>query len=128
VKFFHFGKDGGDESTVWGFWLIEAKRLFSIAVLKFVGESREAFHNHAFDSISWVLKGQLVENMLDGTVNVYRPSLLPIITRRNTFHKVDSTGTTWVFTLRGPWTKTWHEYLPQTDEQITLTNGRVRVA
>src|SRR5581483_2946273 len=118
MKLFFKGKDGGVESTVWGYWLIEAKSLFSVAILKFVGKSREAFHTHAFDSISWVLKGQLTEHVADDSfglhvekTNIYRPSLIPVITKRNTFHKVDSDGTTIVLTLRGPWKTYWREYL-----------------
>jgi hypothetical protein len=124
MKLFSWGKDGGTESTVWGLWLIEAKSLFSIAILKFVGDSREAFHTHAFNSISWIIKGKLIENMKYGKsrLNVYRPSLTPIITKRNTFHRVDSVGTTWVLTLRGPWSDTWLEYAK--DKYTTLTHGR----
>jgi hypothetical protein len=133
LKLFYRGKDGGTESTVWGFWLVEIKSLFSVALLKFVGKSREAFHNHAFDSISWVLRGQLRETLLTDDpycqiVNVYRPSPKPVITRRDTFHQVDSVGTTWVFTLRGPWLKTWEEFRPNEDRFVTLTHGRKEVA
>jgi hypothetical protein len=124
LKLFYHGKDGGAESTVWGWWLIEAKNLLSVALLKFADGSREAYHDHAFNSISWVLRGKLVEHNLDGTVNTYTPRLRPIITKRDTFHKVVSEGTTWVFTLRGPWWTTWHEYLPPTGQRLTLTNGR----
>lgn len=133
MKLCFWGKDGGEESTVWGFWLVEMKSLFSVALLKFVGDSREAFHSHAFNSISWVLRGQLREHFLDDDPlyscprNVYHPSWKPIVTRRSTVHKVDSVGTTWVLTFRGPWTYTWTEYLPETREYVTLMNGRVKV-
>jgi hypothetical protein len=118
------GKDGGPESTVSGFWLIEAKRLISVAFVLFRNGSREAFHSHAFNSISWVLRGRLDEHNLGGTINRYFPSWRPIITRRDTFHKVVSTGNTLVFTIRGPWARTWREYLPGSDSFVTLTNGR----
>ena len=55
MKLCYVGKDGGPESTVWGFWLIEIKKLFSVALLCFENGSREAFHTHAFNSVSWVL-------------------------------------------------------------------------
>lgn len=131
MKLFHLAKDGGVESTVWGFWLVEIKSLFSVAVLKFVGASRDAYHTHAFDSISWLLKGELEENVLVtpqvGYTKQYRPSLRPIITRRSTFHKVDSFGTTYVLTFRGPWVSKWHEYLPSASRFRTLTHGRKEV-
>ena len=120
-------KDGGPESTVTGYWLIESKSLFSICLLKFEGKSREAFHSHAFNSIAWVLKGKLTESMLDGRVFTHTPSLKPFVVTRDDFHKVDSDKTTWVFNIRGPWFKEWREYLPKESRFRTLTNGRVEV-
>mgnify|MGYP001575993171 CR=1 FL=1 len=58
MKLFYYGKDGGPESHVWGFWLIEAKSLFSIVLLRFENGTREAYHSHAFNSLSWVLRGR----------------------------------------------------------------------
>lgn len=124
MKLFAKAKDGGPESTVTGYWLCEFKRLFSIVLLKFEGRSREAYHEHAFNCISWLLKGQLTETMMDGTVIVHRPSLKPIITKRETFHKVDSDGNSWVISFRGPWVPYWREYLPTKGEARTLTHGR----
>ena len=121
MKLFKKMKDGGPESTVTGYWLIEAKSLFSIAILRFDGKSREAFHNHAFNCFSWVLKGKLTETMLDGRVRHYLASFKPFVTTRQDFHKVDSDGVTFVLTFRGPWAKTWNEY---TDKFITLASGR----
>lgn len=120
-------KDGGPESTVTGYWLVEIKSLFSICLLKFEGKSREAFHSHAFNSIAWVIKGKLTENMLDGRVNIHSPSFKPFYVTREDFHKVDSDGTTWVFNIRGPWAKKWEEYLPLESRFRTLTNGRIEV-
>lgn len=124
MRFLHLGKDGGPDSSVWGYWFIELKRLLSVVLLKFVGQSREVFHNHAFNSVSWVLRGKLIEELRDGTVRMHGPSLRPIITRRETFHKVDSVGTTWVFSLRGPWASSWNEYQPQNNQLIRLGKGR----
>lgn len=127
MKILSWGKDGGPESKVWGFWFCEFKNLFSIVLLKFEDGTREAYHTHAFNCISWVLKGTLIEKMLNKNVNLYYPSPNPIITTRDTFHQVESVGTTWVFSIRGPWSKTWYEYLPNEDKLIKLTNGRKEV-
>lgn len=127
MKFFHRAKDGGPKSTVVGYWLAEVKRLFSVALLRFANGSRDEYHSHAFNSVSWVLWGTLIEEHLDGRIEVHVPSLFPIITRRDTFHRVVSLGTTWVFTLRGPWARTWYEYDPLTDRTVILRNGRVVV-
>lgn len=124
MKILSYGKDGGKDSVVWGFWLIEIKPLFSITLLCFEDGSREAYHSHAFNSISWVIKGRLEERILDGPIRKYTPSPRPLFTYRDTFHKVFSFGRTWVLTFRGPWKKTWKEFLPETKEVVTLTNGR----
>jgi hypothetical protein len=133
MRFFHIGKDGGPKSTVTGYWLVELKKLFSVALLRFDDGSRDEYHSHAFDCISWVLKGRLREQHLNypaetqGREQVHRPSLLPVITLRTTFHRVVSEGTTWVFTIRGPWAKVWKEFNPATKVFSTLENGRKMV-
>ncbi len=124
VKILHHAKDGGPESCVDGYWLIEVKRLFSIAVLRFGDGSRDSYHNPAFDSVSWVLRGKLREEHLDMSVSEYQASILPVVTLRSTFHRVVSIGTSWVLTFRGPWSKTWEEFNPITAQHTTLASGR----
>lgn len=121
-------KDGGLESNATAYWLIEWKLLFSIALLKFEGKSRECFHTHAFNSISWLLKGKLKEEFLCVYMDtkVYKPSILPIITTKNIFHKVSSQGTSWVITFRGPWNSKWKEN-NISEGTYELTNGRKRI-
>ena len=122
------GKDGGPKSRVDGFWLIRAKSLFTIALLRFDRGSREAYHSHAFNCISWVLSGGLEEHMHDGEVLIHRPGLKPIITKRETFHKVYGLeGSNWVLTFRGPWANRWRE-ITEDGRDITLTHNRVEVA
>lgn len=120
-------KDGGAESTVWAHWLVEMKRLFSIALLRFEDGTRDAYHNHAFDSVSWVIRGELIEEHLTGRVEVHRPSLKPFKTHKDTFHRVRSKGRSWVLTFRGPWERFWHEYHPSNERLVTLTDGRKEV-
>jgi len=124
MKLFRHAKDGGPESTVDGWWLVEIKSLFSIVLLRFDGPSRFAYHEHAFHSVSWLLRGQLVERLRNTRIStVYNPSPLPIVTRRSDFHMVDSVGTSWVLSFRGPWAKTRREYIPGRGMR-TLTDGR----
>lgn len=134
MKFCYVGKDGGPDSTVWGFWPIEIKSLFSVALLCFEDGSRDAFHTHAFNSISWLLKGRLVEHVKEGSTDQLReyfvehvPSLWPIITKRVPMHKVSSNGRSWVITFRGPWVNHWWEYLPKTGIWTRLTHGRKEI-
>lgn len=128
MKFFSRSKDGGPESTVWANWLVELKSLFSVVLLKFADGSRDSFHSHAFTSVSWVLRGSLSELHLNNGVAVqHKPSIWPVITKRTTFHRVVSNGTTWVISFRGPWAATWKEFDPKTGNFITLTHGRIEV-
>ena len=128
MRLLFWGKDGGAESTVWGFWPVEIKSLFSVALLVFEDGSREAYHTHAFNSVSWVLRGRLTEYIIKSQeTNLYNPSFKPIITKRDTFHKVRSIGRTYVLTFRGPWSDTWQEYRQRENKHVTLTHGRVEI-
>lgn len=127
MKLFRKAKDGGPKSTVTGYWLIEWKGLFSVTLLKFKDGSRDEYHSHAFDSVSWLLKGCLVEQHLNGAEQEHRPSLVPVVTRRTTFHRVLSKGTTWALTFRGPWSDMWLEFDPRSHEFTTLAHGRKKV-
>lgn len=124
MRLFYHGKDGGKLSTVEGFWLIEIKPLFSVALLKFNEGSREAFHTHAFHAVSWYLFGDATEYDIDGTSKRWVGFCFPKITLRNKFHKVYAHKPTYVLTLRGPWVDRWKEFLPRTKEYLTLTHGR----
>jgi len=120
-------KDGGGESTVTGYFLIESKRLVTVVLLRFDGPSREAYHEHAFNCVSWLLAGRLQETFANSkSVRRYTPSWLPFITRRSDFHKVSSeTPRSWVLSIRGPWSDTWREQLPLEGNRVrTLTHGR----
>lgn len=129
MKFLWGSKDGGPESNVrmWGF---ESKMFGSALVLCFGKGSREAYHTHAFNAISWVLTGGLKEEIhpVRGFF-FYFPSFKPIFTSRDTFHKVHGLDyKNWVLTFRGPWRARWREYLPKTNKYQTLTHGREVVA
>lgn len=140
MKLFKRMKDGGPSSRVWGYFLIEWKPVFSIVLLHFKDGTREAYHSHAFNALSWVLWGQLTEDRL-GTVilpdglsdpdlwrwvdeeKVYRPSLFPIFTGRSNLHKVRSRKNTWVLSFRGPWTDRWLE-INEEGQTVLMTHGR----
>lgn len=134
MKFLETTKDGGAESTVWAHWLIELKGLFSVALLRFEHGTRDAYHSHAFDCVSWVLSGELHEQHYpcnSGRLDIHRAGLTPIVTRRNTYHRVRSIGRTWVLTFRGPWSKTWREAVPDGEggyAERKLAHGRREVA
>ena len=124
MKFFKTGFDGGAKSGVVGFWVVEIKSLFSIVVLKFNKGTREAFHSHAFNAFSWIIKGSFKEHKLDQESRIYTPNLIPKYTPRSNCHKVEALTTTWVLSIRGPWQNTWKEYWPRTKEWVTFQSGR----
>jgi hypothetical protein len=128
MKILTIMKDGGNLSRVWGLFLVEFKTLFSVVFLWFASGSREAFHTHAFNAVSWVIWGKLIEDNLYGRQVVYRPSFKPIWTPRDRFHKVTSEGTTIAISFRGPWLKHWREYLPVDKKFLVLTHGRKVIA
>lgn len=125
MKILKWAKDGGPESPVDAFFVVEIKSLFSIAVLRFNYGSREAFHTHAFNALTWFIRGDLVEQDVSGDYYVYKRSILPKLTRRTKNHRVIAIETSWCFTLRGPWQKTWTE--TQDGKSIVLTHGRKQV-
>ena len=130
----HWGsKDGGAESHVYAYGL-ELKSLFSVLVLRFEDGTRDAYHSHAFDAVSWVLSGELEElvqhdrfGVVSYTPHYHKPGEGMIHTARETVHRVRSIGTTWVLSLRGPWVDTWTESVPSREGRYTprtLTHGR----
>lgn len=133
MKLFFKSKDGGPESNVTGYWLIEWKKVFSIVLLRFDKGSREAYHNHAFNAWSWIIKGELAEiYMLSNYRTGEKTKHIKFIdagdtifTSRDRLHKVYGLADrTWVLSFRGPWNTTWNEYFQELDKTITLTNGR----
>lgn len=129
MKWFFKGKDGGPESNVTGYWLVECKSALSIVLLRFDKGSREAFHSHAFNALSWVLWGWLEEHVFHPDYNEtvhLTPSFIPVYTARERMHKVyGKADVTWVFSIRGPWVDTWKEFLPKLERYVTLGHGRV---
>lgn len=127
----HWGsKDGGPESHVWAYGL-EVKWLCSVLVMRFEDGSRDAYHDHAFDAVSWVVnrEGRLQE-YLYGSERPdpecdYTRTAVPIVTPSSRLHRVVSVGRTWVLTFRGPWARTWREVTPEGAR--VLTHGRKQV-
>jgi hypothetical protein len=125
MKILWNNKDGGKESHVW-VWGFESKRFGSVLLLKFAEGSREVYHNHAFNSLSFLLSGELEEHMVHGVVIKHKGFLKVIKTYTNTFHKVyGKAKSSWVLTFRGSWLKYWNEY--DGEELTILTHGRKQV-
>lgn len=128
-KIFYKKYDGGPDSGVTGYFLIEWKALFSIGILHFKKGSREAFHSHAFNAITWWLKGKVTEEKFLGQNADFSPSLKPKITMRDNVHKVYAHEDTYALTFRGPWKDEWIECRPSKEmngsyDVVVLTHGR----
>lgn len=118
--------DGGKESGVTGYMLIEWKPLFSIGLLHFKKGSREAYHSHAFNAWTLWLKGRVTEETYM-SYSHRRPQqdfepYQSKTTSRSKIHKVIAHEDTWALTLRGPWKDYWIEI--RGDQEFTLTHGR----
>lgn len=124
MKLFSLMKDGGKESHVSGLYFVEIKSWFTVVLLHFSPGTRDAYHSHAFNALSWVFKGRLIERRLNDSTFVYTPSIVPLYTGRSVFHQVISVGDTWVLSFRGPWVDKWREFLPLENSYLTLTHGR----
>jgi hypothetical protein len=122
VRILSLSKDGGPDSPVDAFFLIEIKSLFSIALLRFNEGGREAFHTHAFNALTWFISGDLEEEDIDDNFYLYSRSIFPKYTPRSKNHRVYANSTSWCFTIRGPWKSTWTE--DDETHHTVLTHGR----
>lgn len=125
-RLFYIKPDGGKNSGVTAFFLIEWKVLFSIGILYFKEGTREAYHNHAFNALTWWLKGKVTEIKLNGEHRIFTPSLKPKYTSRENFHKVHTHKNTIALTFRSNWRDTWKEF--RNGLYVTLTHGRKEIA
>lgn len=113
--------DGGKFSGVTGYFLVEIKSLFSIVLLRFETGSREAFHEHAFNALTWWLKGRVLEQHVNEYPKSFHAGQVKYTPRR-TFHRVVALETAWALSIRGPWVDYWREL--RGDKLVTLTHGR----
>lgn len=120
-RFFYKKPDGGLNSGVTGYFLLEWKTVFSIGILHFRPGSREAYHSHAFNALTFWLRGKVTEQKFDGINSEFQASLCPKYTRRDNCHRVLVHTDTWALTFRGPWQDVWKEYRPHL---VRLTHGR----
>ncbi len=132
MKLFRKSYDGGPNSGVTGYWLIEWKKVFSIVLLHFSPGSRDAFHSHAFNALTWWLKGTVKEEFYYSYPEAWtdsiewKPSLMPKFTPRNNFHKIIAGPKgAWALSIRGPWAPTWFEN--KNGQTYELGHGRVKI-
>lgn len=124
MRLFQKAKDGGPESPVDGYFLIEIKKLFSVVLLRFNPGTRETFHSHAFNAVTLWLRGQVTERFAGPywEEKTWKAGQAKV-TRRTDMHRIITPDTgAWALSFRGPWRDTWQEY--KAGQVTTLTNGR----
>ena len=123
MKFFKKSYDGGADSGVTGWFLIEIKPLFSIVVLRFSEGTRDAYHSHAFNALTLWLKGTVLEHDYDNPEKSRLWGAGDIkYTPRSKMHMVEALTTTWALSIRGSWQSRWKE--ARKGKLVTLTHGR----
>lgn len=128
MRFFSKAKDGGKDSPVDGYFLIEIKGLFSIVFLKFNKGQRESYHTHAFNALTWFLWGDLEEQKYNGSIHEYKRNIIPKITKRDNNHRVKANKNSYCISLRGRWASTWTEHNNINKVKTTFTHGRKVIA
>lgn len=131
-RIFYIKPDGGKDSGVTAYFLIEWKILFSIGILHFKEGGREAYHNHAFNALTWWLKGSITEERISNLIfnkgivrKNFKSSFKPKYTLKDNFHRVIAHKDTYALTFRGAWKDTWQEF--KNEKYITLTHGRKEI-
>lgn len=122
-KFSFKTSDGGKTSGVNGYLFFEWKPFFSFGFLRFNKGSRDNYHSHAFNALTWWLKGEVLEEKYNGHLTRFLPSIKPKYTSRDNVHRVIAEEITWAFTVRGPWENDWFEIDPN-GNKIKMTHGR----
>ena len=117
--------DGGKASGV-SSWGIEIKWLFSIVLLKFEPNERVNYHSHAFNALTFWLKGDVSESRREDEwltyIRRFKAGNIKYTSRKNV-HKIYCNKPAWAISFRGPWKKEWTEVTPD-GEVIKLTHGR----
>lgn len=93
--------------------ILEYKKLFSIKLFKFhkTDGKQDRFHTHAFNAYSFLLKGNYIEEVLDGDVikklprNRSRVLFIP----KDSFHRITKSTNCTTILITGPWGKTFKE-------------------
>lgn len=121
MRFLSVAPDGGKDSGVTGFYIVEIKPLFSLVLLHFRKGTNETLHSHAFNALTLWLKGTVKEHLLDGSSHMWFAGQVKY-TSRDCFHNVEAMRDTWAISLRGPWAKTWRIF--RNGKFATLAWGR----
>ena len=94
-------------------WLVPRNRFFNVYLHCF-GESDDdrALHDHPWWSLSFLLKGELLEHHLNGKRHIQR--FTPILRSAKFAHRLELIkGPAWTIFITGPKVRDWGFYCPK---------------
>lgn len=102
----------GDQNvTEWT--LLEYKKWFSIKLFHFHKSDggQDRFHTHAFGAVSILLRGDYVEEVLEGSqiISKNRNSSRLIYIPRDTYHRITRSTGCYTLLITGPWSGSFKE-------------------
>lgn len=101
---------GGDYLSRW--WFIPRNKFFNIYIHKF-GRSDDdrALHDHPWFSVSFLLKGEMIEHHLNGKRHI--PWLRPVFRTAKFAHRLELVkGPVWTIFITGPRIRSWGFHCP----------------
>lgn len=104
-------KIGGD--YLWRWYLIPRNRFFNIYLHKFMrSDDDRALHDHPWWSLSFLLKGELLEHNFRCKRHI--PRWIPILRSAKFAHRLELVkGPVWTLFITGPRIRQWGFYCPQ---------------
>lgn len=109
------------EQDVTEITVLEWKKLFSIKLFHFhkTNGSQDRFHTHSFNSVSFLLKGNYVEEVVvDGFVKPLPRNRSKIIyIPKGEFHRITKSDGCKTLLITGPWEPEWVELRELGDSQ-----------
>ena len=112
--------------------VLEWKKLFSIKLFHFhkTEGSQDRFHTHAFNALSFLLKGNYTEEVLDGkkVLRLPRNRSKIIFIPKGQFHRITKSEGCRTLLITGPWDAEWSELRHIVDskyQEVVQTTHRV---
>ena len=118
---------GSDKPYLSRWWVIPRNKWFNIYLHKFErSDDDRALHDHPWYSVSFLLKGEMVEHSFKGLRFI--PRFLPIFRTAKFAHRLELVkGPVWTLFITGPRLRSWGFYCPhgwRHWEDFTNSDGR----
>lgn len=134
LTFFKKKQINNGQQNVTELTILEWKKLFSIKLFHFHKSTgcQDRFHTHSFNSISFLIKGNYVEEILRGdTVVPYNRNRSRFIyIPSNEYHRITRSDGCRTLLITGPWEPEWKELRELGDsryQEVSCGLGRVDI-